>query len=47
MNTTLTPLQQQGMAAKAAARTLAIAGTAKKNDAPFVKCRKNHYTYKG
>lgn len=33
MNTTLTPLQQQGMAAKAAARTLAIAGTAKKNEA--------------
>jgi len=33
MNNTLTALQQQGMAAKAAARTLAIAGTAKKNEA--------------
>ena len=33
MNTALTPLQQQGLAAKTAARTLAITGTAKKNEA--------------
>ena len=33
MNNALTALQQQGMAAKTAARTLAIAGTAKKNEA--------------
>ena len=33
MNQTATPLQQQGMAAKLATRTLAITGTAKKNEA--------------